>query len=507
MEDIERSDKPQPELEAVGQLTDDPQELKAKAVSGFGWATIQQIFGRVMSFSVNIILARLLLPEDFGTVATLGVFTAIATSLVDAGFGSSLSRSERVDDTDLSTIFYYNVGMSVVMYALLFLAAPLIADYFHNPVLIPVLRVLMISLLVNALGGIHGILLFRQMFFRQDLYIQLGSWVVSAGVGIVMAYLGYKYWAIVGMTMTQAVIRNAMLWFFISWRPKLLFSKERLRHHFGYGSRIVLVGLLNTIYNNLTTIIIGRNFSMTIQGFYGNANGLQQVPVSTLSDPINKVTYPILVRVQNDPERLRAIYQRSMRLLFQISTPMMVALIVMAYPLYDLFFGEKWLEAVPYFQILCISGILFPINSYNINLLQVTGRANLHLRLDIVRKIVGVAGLFVGLAFGIYGLIWSMAIVQVVYLFVNSHYSGRLIDFSLWTQLRELLPFALMSAVAGGVLWLADGYLLSGLPNFLHLACGSILMALVYLALACLFARKDVHYLWGLIQHYVLRRG
>lgn len=507
MEEIEKPKDEQPELEAIGQLTDDPQELKSKAVSSFGWATIQQIFGRVMSFSVNLALARLLIPEDFGTVATLGIFMAIATALADVGFGSSLSRSPKVDDADLSTIFYYNVGMSLVLYLLFYLVSPFIADYFHNPVLSPVLRVLMLCLIINSLGGIHGILIFRQMFFRQELYMQTISWIISAIVGIGMAYMGYKYWALVGMTLTQAMARNLLLWVFVSWRPKLLFRMDRLKHHFAFGSRMVLVTILNALYNNLSTILIGRYFDMRVQGLYGNANALQQVPVSALSDPINKVTYPILVRVQSDPEKLRASYQRVMRLLFQVSTPIMVSLVVLAYPLYHFCYGDKWIDAAPYFQILCICGILFPINSYNINLLQVTGRADLHLRLDVVRKVIGVAGLVLGLFFGVYGLLWSMAIVQVIYLFVNSYYSGRLINYSLRQQLGELFPFALMSLVAGGVVWTADVYLFGGMADFPRLALGGTLMGLTYLALGWFFMRRDVEYLWGLIHHFVLRRG
>ncbi len=507
MSEIEGSQQQEPELEAIGQLTDDPHELKAKTVSSFGWATIQQIFGRVMTFGVNLALARLLIPEDFGIIATLGIFMAIAAQLSDAGFGSSLARSPKVDDADLSTVFYYNVGMSIVLYFIFLLIAPFIADYFRNPILIPVLRMMMVCLVINSLGAMHSLLAYRQMLFRQELYVQIISSIISALVGIGMAYLGYKYWALVGMTLVQAVVRNFMLWMVVQWRPKLLFVKERLKRHFAYGSRVVTVGLLNALYNNLSTILIGRYFDMRTQGLYGNANALQQVPVSALADPIMKVTTPVFVRIQHDLERLRSGYQRVMRLLFQLSTPIMVALVVLAHPFYHFFYGDKWMEAAPYFQILCVCGILFPINTYNVNLLQVTGRGALLLRLDIVRKIIGVIGLAVGVFYGIYGLLWSMAISQVIYLFVNSYYSGRLINYTLKQQLSELFPFALMSVVSGAILWLADTYLFAGLGDLLRLALGGITMGLSYLALGWIFAPKDVSYVWGLVNHFILRRG
>ena len=507
MSEIEGSQQQEPELEAIGQLTDDPHELKAKTVSSFGWATIQQIFGRVMTFGVNLALARLLIPEDFGIIATLGIFMAIAAQLSDAGFGSSLARSPKVDDADLSTVFYYNVGMSIVLYFIFFLIAPFIADYFRNPILIPVLRMMMVCLVINSLGAMHSLLSYRQMLFRQELYVQIISSIISALVGIGMAYLGYKYWALVGMTLVQAVVRNFMLWMVVQWRPKLLFVKDRLKRHFAYGSRVVTVGILNALYNNLTTILIGRYFDMRTQGLYGNANALQQVPVSALADPIMKVTTPVFVRIQHDLERLRSGYQRVMRLLFQLSTPIMVTLVVLAHPFYHFFYGDKWMEAAPYFQILCVCGILFPINTYNVNLLQVTGRGDLHLRLDIVRKIIGVIGLAVGVFYGIYGLLWSMAISQVIYLFVNSYYSGKLINYTLRQQLSELFPFALMSLASGAILWLADTYLFAGLGDLLRLALGGITMGLSYLALGWIFAPKDVSYVWSLVNHFILRRG
>ena len=497
---------PTPEPEAIGQLTDDVSELKAKSVSGFGWSTIQQIVGRVTTFVVNLALARLLMPDDFGTLAVLGIFLAISGQLADIGFGSSLVRSERVDDADLSTVFYYNMGMSSLLYLILFVAAPWIADYFRNPVLVAVLRVFSLCMVINSLWSIQAILVWREMQFRKDMLIQLASGVLGGLTGIAMAYFGYGYWSLVGMSLANSIVRFVGYWGSSSWRPKRIFSMEKLKLHFGYGSRMVGAGLITTLYNNLLTIIIGRSFSLATLGLYGNANALYIVPVSVIADPINKVTFPVFVRFQNDKERLRAGYRRVMRLLFQLSCPLMVALVVLAPPVYHFLYGDKWMAAAPYFQILCICGILYPINSYNINILEVKGRSDLHLRLEVIRRIIGVAAAFIGLQFGIYGLLWSTAITQVIYLFINSHYSGRFIDYPLGQQLGELFPFALMSAAAGGLLWGLDTYALSSLADFWRLSIGSTVLGLTYLLLVYLFAREDYLYVWGLVRHYVLRR-
>lgn len=495
-----------PNSEAIGQLTDDVAELKAKSVSGFGWSTIQQIVGRVTTFAVNLALARLLVPEDFGTVAVLGIFLAISSQLADVGFSSSLIRSEKVDDTDLSTIFYYNIAMSSLLYLVLFVAAPWVADYFHNPILCSVLRVQSLSVVINSLCSMQAILVWRQMHFRKDMIIQLMIGVISGLTGVFMAYLGYRYWALVGMGLASSLSRFIGYWFSSPWRPKLVFSMEKLKIHFGYGSRMVGAGMLTTLYNNLMTILIGRYFSLATLGLYGNASALYLVPASVLADPINKVTFPVLVRFQNNKERLRAGYRRVMRLLFQLSCPVMVTLVVLANPFYHLLYGDKWMAAAPYFQILCICGILFPINSYNINLLEAKGRSDLHLRLEFLRRVVGVVAALIGLLFGIYGLLWSGVITQIIYLFINSYYSGRFIDFPLKQQLGELFPFALMSAVAGGVLWGVDYYALSALADFWRLAIGSSILGLTYLLLVYLFAREDFLYVWGLVRYYVLRR-
>ena len=252
--------------------------------------------------------------------------------------------------------------------------------------------------------------------------------------------------------------------------------------------------------------MIGRNFSTRTLGLYNNANSLYVVPVATMADPIYKVTYPVLVKMQKDPERLRAGYRRMIRLLFQLSCPVMIMLIALSSPLYHFLYGDKWMEAAPFFQILCICGILYPINSYNSNILEVTGRSDLHLRLEVARRIIGVIAIFTGLLFGVYGLLWSSVIIQVIYLYINTYYSGRIINYPLRQQLAELIPFALMAAAAGAIVWALDNMLLSSLADFWRLSLGSVVMGVVYLLLAYLFTREDLLYVWRLILHHVLRR-
>ena len=501
MEDNDQ--KPQ---EHLGEIPEDIATLKGKSVSGFGWATVQQLLGRLTTFSVNLVLARLLVPEDFGVVAILNIFLAISLTLADAGFAASLARTEHLDEEDTSTVFYFNIAMGFLLYSILFVAAPWVADYFHNPVLVDVLRVQAFSFVISSLGSVPGILIWRKMKFRQETYIQILQGMISGGVGICMALAGFRYWALVGLAITNAMTRAILLFYFSGWRPKLIFSKEHLKHHFAFGSRMAVSKIIVAIYDNLTLAIIGRNFSTRTLGLYNNANSLYVVPVATIADPIYKVTYPVLVKMQKDPERLRAGYSRMIRLLFQLSCPVMVLLISLSTPLYHFLYGDKWMEAAPFFQILCICGVLYPINAYNTSILEVTGRSDLHLRLEVARRIIGVILIFTGLLFGIYGLLWSAVIIQVFYLYINSYYSGRIINYPLRQQLAELIPFALMAAVAGATVWALDNMLLSSLADFWRLSLGSVAMGVVYLLLAYLFTREDLLYVWRLILHHVLRR-
>ena len=496
--------------ETLGNLTSDIQELKKKSVSGFGWATAQQAVGRITTFVVQLVLAHLLTPDDFGVVAALGIFLAISYTLAEAGFSSSLTRQETLTEEDLSTVFYYNLGASIVFYLILFLIAPWVADYFRKPILCPILRVYGIPNIIYAFSAVQKVLLWRRMEFKKQMLVQLFYGVTSAATGVVMALLGFGPWALVGMSFASSITNAILLWNYSTWRPKWIFDKERFKVHFDFGWRIALTNMTKAVYDNFATIFIGRYFSMRTLGLYGQANNFYVVPVSILADPINKVSYPVFVRVQNDLELLKAGYRKVMRLLVQLSAPIIVVLMVLAHPLYHFLFGEKWMEAAVFFQILCLAGILYPLNDYNVNILLTKGRSDLFLRLDITRRVIGVAATVIALVFrdywGIYGLLWSQVICQVIFLFINSYYSGRFIQYTIWRQLIELLPFFLMSGVSGLAVWSVDTYLTSGLSDFLRLAIGGIVMGAAYLVLLYTFARRDLFYVWALLQEHLLKR-
>ena len=493
--------------EELKEVLYDTEALKRKSVSGFGWAVLQQGLGRIISFTVMLLLARFLTPEDFGALAAVAILTDIARVLSDGGFGASLARSPEVDERDINSVFYFNLAMSGLCYLIIFVAAPWIADFFHAPNLVPLMRVQSLSLILGALGTIQWILIWRAMNFRVQTWSSASSTLVGGIVGCTMANLGYGPWSLVAQELSRAFTFMVFNWYASWWRPKLMFSVPHFKKHFAFGSRMATAQVLTVAYDKVSTILIGRFFSQRELGLFNQAKTFEAVPVGIIADPINQVTAPIFVRIQDDIERLKSGYRRAQRLLFQLSTPVMLALIVLGKPLYLFLFGEKWLDAAPFFQVLCVNGILRPINNYNINVVQVKGRSDLHLKLDIIRKVVEFGAMLAGLWFGgIYGLVWALAVAQVFNLYINTRYSGQLLHFPLREQLGELFPLFLLGLVSGALVWLLDTFLMAGWAPFWRLALGGVTMAASYVALLWLFSREDLLYIWDYAYHHILKR-
>lgn len=493
--------------EELKEVLYDTEALKRKSVSGFGWAVLQQGLGRIISFTVMLLLARFLTPEDFGALAAVAILTDIARVLSDGGFGASLGRSPKIDERDINSVFYFNLAMSGVCYLIIFIAAPWIADFFHAPNLVPLMRVQSLSLFLGSLGVIQGILIWRDMNFRAQTWSSTSSALIGGIIGCTMAYLGYGPWALVAQELARASTFMIVNWYISSWRPKLIFSVPHFKKHFAFGSRIATTKILGVVYEKLSTILIARFFSQHELGLFNQAKTFELVPVSILSDPITQTTSPVFMRVQDDIERLKAGYRRAQRLLFQLSTPVILALIILSKPLYLFLFGEKWMEAAPLFQVLCVNGLLYPINSYNANIVQLKGRSDLYLNMDITRKVLEFIAMIIGLwAGGIYGLAWALAVAQVFNLFINTHYSGQLLHFPLREQLGELFPLFLLGLVSGALVWLLDTFLMAGWAPFWRLALGGVTMAASYVALLWIFSREDLLYIWDYAYHHILKR-
>lgn len=469
--------------------------LRKKTISGIVWTFGQQISVQAINLIVQIVLARILLPEDFGVIAILSVFMAVGITLTDSGLSSSLIRTKDADQGDYSTVFFINLIGSVLIYLIIFLFAPLIASFFSLPILTPVVRVYCLGFIIRAFSQVQQTRLTKKMNFKLQMTIQIPSVLIAGLIGVYLAYNDFGVWSLVLMNLIQNVLVTIQLWLRTKWKPSLIINKGKLISHLNFGYKLTLSGLLNTVFNNIYNVIIGRYFSASELGFYNRADTLRMFPVQNLSSALNKVTYPMFASINNDDEKMKKVYKSVMVQVVFWLTPMLVILILVAEPLFRFVLTDKWLPAVPYFQILCISSVLYPLHAYNLNILNVKGRSDLFLKLEIIKKAIIIIGIAIAIPFGIYGLLYFQVIGGVIAYFINSFYSGKMIGYSMVSQLWDILPIFIIACIIGvggyNALLFTEG---KGLHDLLVISILSFIYMGAYLLLAYLFklsALKD----------------
>jgi teichuronic acid exporter len=448
--------------------------IKNQAISGIIWTISQQFSVQVINFAVQIILARLLLPEAFGLIAMLQVFIAIGQNLIDSGMTSSLIRTENPDQKDYSTVFIINILVSVVIYFILFFLAPYIALFYNTPLLKPVLRVFSISFLMQALVNVQTTRLTKNLKFKLQMLMQVPSVIIGGVVGLILAYMHFGVWSLVYMNLTRSFVFMIQHWFYADWIPTLNIDREKLKYHFGFGYKLTLSGLLDVIYNNSYNLIIGRIFSPAVLGYYNQADSLRMFPVNNISIALNKVTFPIFASIKDDNLKLKRTYKRLMiQILFWI-IPIMLSLIVIAKPLFVFVIGVKWLPAVPYFRLLCVAAIVYPLHIYNLNIINVKGRSDLFFKIEIIKKVVGTVIILLAISFGMIGLLISQILLSFIAVYINTLYSGRMINYPLKEQLKDVFPMFLIGLITISLSWylyswLVENYLLQDLTLILLL--------------------------------------
>ncbi|WP_392470338.1 lipopolysaccharide biosynthesis protein [Sphingobacterium cellulitidis] len=421
-----------------------------QAKDGLVWTFLQQFSIQLINFLVQIVLARLLLPSDFGLIAMIAVFIAIGQSLSDSGMTSSLIRNNENTERDYGTVFITNLIISIFLYVVVFLLAPYISDFYNEPQLSDLLRVFSIVFIISSFTAVQIAKFSKELDFKSQFTFQLPSVVIGAFAGISMAFQGYGVWSIIGLNIIQNLSFALVLWTFYRWRPRFIFDKTRFFYHFDYGYKLTISGLINTVYSNLYKIIIGKKFSSANVGFFSQADSLRLFPVNQLSTVLNKVSFPLFASISEDNKRLKEAYISLLRLVLTITAGMMLVFVLVANPLFSLVFGDKWLPSVPYFKILCIASIFLPIGTYNLNILKVKGRSDLFLKVEVIKKIIGIISLIVCIPFGIKAIVWSLCLTNIFFAFLNGHFSGKVIDYPVISQIISsfkiiifaLIPFA-----------------------------------------------------------------
>ena len=431
--------------------------LKKQAISGVKWNFAQQFSVQFINFGVQVILARLLMPEMFGLVAMVIIFISIGQTLMDGGMTSSLIRTKNPDQLDYSTVFVTNIIMSFLIYGIVYFFAPYISEFYNQAILTDIVRLFALTFVIRALVAVHVAKLTKEMNFKLQMKLQIPATVISGVVGVAMAYKGYGVWSLVWLNLVQAILFAIQYWLFVDWRPSFIFDKERFKHHFDFGYKLTLSGLIDTIYNDAYRIVIGKFFSPAAVGFFNQAETMRLFPVNQISAVVGKVTYPLFSKIDNDVA-LKSVYRITMKLILLCVVPIMLSLILVAEEGFRFVFGEKWLPAVPYFQILSLASIIRPISTYNLNILKVKGRSDLFLKVEIIKKVLGVIILLIGLQFQVIGLVISLTIFSFLSLLINMYYSGVLISYSIYEQIKDTIHLYTIGIVIYLILYMLKTY-------------------------------------------------
>ena len=429
--------------------------MKKLAVSATLWSGADVLLRHVLQFAVAIALARLITPEEFGTVALLYLFTGIAGVIADSGFAAALIQRQNVTEVDTSTVFWVTVVAGLVMALVLWASAPLIASFFELPILVPLTAAFAVNLFLSALGSTHSTLLTKRLDFRTQAKIGVTSTLIAAAVAVAMAWWGSGVWALAAQAIVTTAVSTLLLWIYNPWRPTFVFSRSSARALFGFGGYLLASGLLDVAYNRMYTLLIGKFHGVRDLGFYSRADSTVTLASGVLTGILGRVAFPVFSAAASDPAQLRRGVRMALRGMMLINLPLMLGMAAVAEPLVVTVYGEQWLPCVPALQVLCLAGLLWPLHVINLNVLMAQGHSHLFFRLEVVKKVLGTAFLVVGTLFGVMGIAWSRVAFGIVAFLINSHYTERHLGYGPLAQTRDFIGVLGVSAVmAAGVYWL-----------------------------------------------------
>jgi teichuronic acid exporter len=481
--------------------------LKSKTLHALSWSFLESIGLRGTQFIVGIVLARLLLPEQFGLIGMLTIFITVAQSFLDSGFGAALIQKRDTSHTDVCSIFYFNIVAGLVAAGLLCIVAPWIAAFYRQPILTPLTRVLSLTIVINSFGLVQNTILTKQINFKTLTKVSLVASVLSGTIGISMAAAGFGVWSIAAQQISSTFLRTVFLWFLKTWRPALTFSLNSLREMFGFSSRVLASGLLNTIFDNIYLLVIGKLFSATELGFFTRAKSTAELPSLNLTWAVGRVTFPIFSTIQDDPARLKRGLKKALTTLVLVNFPIMIGIVFIARPLVLVLLTEKWAPCIPYLRLLCLVSLVFPLNWTNINVLFAIGRSDLCLRLEIIKKVLIVINIALTWRWGIEALIYGQIALTIFSYYLNCYYNGVLIGYPIKEQLLDLSTY-LFTAILMGLVVYGISYL--PFPNMWSLLLIQIFTGfIVYIGLCYKFRLPAFLEMWqiGWRKVQLLRAG
>src|SRR5690554_4745162 len=460
--------------------------LKQKAIFSMIWSSIGKFGTLGLSFISNLVLARILMPSDFGYIGMLHIFIAISQVFINSGLGSALIQKKDVSHIDYSTVFYWNLFLSLFFYSLLYLTAPSIAGFYEMDLLKDILRVQSIILLINSFSLVQTIQLQKNLHFKALSIRNIIAALIGTVVAIVMALMGYGVWSLVFSNLIAALAGVVLLWRMSSWRPTLEFSFSSLKSLFSFGGLILLSSLVETAYTNIQGLIIGKVFSANDLGYYTQARKLEDVPTKALSSIVNQVSFPVFSQLQDNLNSLRAGVQRNITSISFLNFPLMVLFIVIARPLIILLYTQRWEESIPYFQILCVGAMLYTINTVNTNVIRSLGKGALYFWVQLIKRLAGIISIVISVQYGIETMLWTIVILNYVFFIINGIVTGKIINYGFIAQLKDIYGVFILSITVGVVTYY--GVSLFHIDNYLlTLIIHTLIYSLLYISLSYVF--------------------
>lgn len=463
------------------------QNLKERTVKGVSWSAIDNVAQFGMSFVIGIILARLLSPDDYGLIGIIGIFTAVCNTIIKGGFTTALVRKKVPTEDDYNTVFLINFGMSLLLYAVLFFCAPLIADFFGREELVLLTRVASINMIIGALSMVQVTRLIKRIDFKTQTKITIIATIISGVIGVTCAFLGFGVWALVIFSLTSQLVSTVCLWLVNKWIPNFTFSVNSFKELFGFGWKILASYLLDTVWKELYQVVVGKFYNPATLGQYTRAKNYAQMFSTNVTNVIQRVTFPVLSEIQDDRARMLSAYRRMIKTTMFISAIGMFLLGAVSEPLIYCLIGPKWHEAAIYLPLICIAGSLYPLSAINLNMLQVQGRSDLFLGLEIIKKIIALAPLFIGAFVGIMPMLYTNLLTCIIGFFLNSYYSGKFLGYTSWMQIKDIAPSYCLATVMALSVWF---FKFLPFNNWIILFIQSIVSLLVFFS-ACKFYRIE----------------
>ena len=476
---------------------------RKKVVSNFIWRFLERCGAQGVTFIVSIVLARLLNPEIYGTVALVTVFTTIMQVFVDSGMGSALIQKKDTDDLDFSSVFYFNMVVCSVLYVIMFLVSPLIAGFYKMPELTPVIRVLSLILIISGVKNVQQAYVSRHMMFKRFFFSTLGGTIGAAVVGITMAYLGFGVWALVAQMLFNAAVDTTILWITVKWRPKKMFSLQRLKGLFSFGWKLLISALLDTVYTDLRQLIIGKLYAPSDLAQYNQGEKFPKLIVTNINTSIDSVLLPTMSKEQDNSEHVRNMTRRAIKTSTYIMMPCMVGLAVCAKPLVSLILTDKWLPCVPFLRIFCFTFAFYPIHTANLNAIKAMGRSDLFLKLEIIKKVIGLIALLSTMWISVEAMAYSLLITSVLSQIINSSPNKKLLGYNYLNQLKDMLPQIVLSVTMGIIVFCVT---LLNVSPIVTLLIQIPLGITVYITFSKLFHVDSFSYLLSMISQFTSKK-